>query len=162
MSGCRICRSAIEPFIDFGRMPLANGFLLPDQFADEYFFNLSAAYCRHCTLVQLVEQPERERMFNERYPFFSASSTRMASHFGRLAAEVIAALPNDDPFMVEIGSNDGTLLCHAVKAGVRHLASSRRRASPRQQPRGASIPPARSSMNRWPAQSSHSTVMRMP
>ena len=46
MSGCRICRSAIEPFIDFGRMPLANGFLTPDQFADEYFFDLSAATVR--------------------------------------------------------------------------------------------------------------------
>jgi methylation protein EvaC len=121
MSGCRICHSAIEPFIDFGRMPLANGFLRPDQFADEYFFNLSAAYCPHCTLVQLVEQPQRERMFNARYPFFSASSTRMTAHFARLAAEVIAALPTDNPFVVEIGSNDGTLLCHAVHAGVRHL-----------------------------------------
>ena len=121
MPGCRICGSAIEPFIDFGPMPLANRFLTPDQFADEYFFNLSAAFCPQCTLVQLVEQPHRELMFNDRYPFFSASSTRMASHFGTLAAEVISTLPNDDPFVVEIGSNDGTLLRHALDAGIRHL-----------------------------------------
>lgn len=121
MSACRICRSAIEPFIDFGRMPLANGFLTPDQFPDEYFFNLSAASCPRCTLVQLVEQPQRERMFNERYPFFSASSARMAAHFAALAADVIEALPTGDPFVVELGSNDGTLLRHVAEAGIRHL-----------------------------------------
>ena len=84
MPDCRICHSDIEPFIDFGRMPLANGFLTPDQFAADYYFNLSAAYCPRCTLVQLVEQPQRERMFNDRYPFFSATSARMAAHFARL------------------------------------------------------------------------------
>jgi len=121
MPGCRVCHSNIEPFIDFGRMPLANGFLTPDQFAGEYFFNLSAAYCPRCTLVQLVEQPQRERMFNERYPFFSATSVRMQEHFAALAGDVIATLPPGDPFVVEIGSNDGTLLRHAANAGIRHL-----------------------------------------
>ena len=120
MSGCRVCHSAIEPFIDFGGMPLANGFLTADQFDGEYFFNLSAAWCPRCTLVQLVEQPPRELMFNERYPFFSATSSRMQDHFARLAHGVMAALPAD-PFVVEIGSNDGTLLRHVAQAGQRHL-----------------------------------------
>lgn len=103
-------------------MPLANGFLTPDQFADEYFFNLSAAYCPRCTLVQLVEQPQRERMFNAHYPFFSATSARMTAHFGELARDTIRQVSHvADPFLVEIGSNDGTLLRHAVESGIRHL-----------------------------------------
>lgn len=121
MSGCRVCHSAIERFIDFGRMPLANGFLAADQFAGEYFFDLAAAYCPRCTLVQLVEQPPRERMFNDRYPFFSTTSARMTSHFARLAADLITRLPDGDPFVVEIGSNDGILLRHVAEAGIRHL-----------------------------------------
>jgi methylation protein EvaC len=121
MPGCRVCQSDIEPFIDFGRMPLANGFLTPEQFADEYFFNLSAAYCPRCTLVQLVEQPQRERMFNERYPFFSATSARMQAHFARLAEDVLSARPSPDAFVVEIGSNDGTFLGGIASRGVRHL-----------------------------------------
>lgn len=121
MSRCRVCDSNIEPFIDFGPMPLANGFLSADQFASEYYFDLSAACCPRCTLVQLVEQPQRERMFNDRYPFFSATSVRMQEHFAALARDVIAALPPTDPFVVEIGSNDGTLLRHVARAGIRHL-----------------------------------------
>lgn len=122
MGACRSCRSGIEPFIDFGRMPLANGFLTADQFDAEYFFNLSAAFCPRCTLVQLVEQPPRERMFNERYPFFSASSARMDAHFEALATRVInGGLPSGDPFVVEIGSNDGTLLRHFADRQIRHL-----------------------------------------
>ena len=121
MSACRACQSTTEVFIDFGRMPLANAFLTPDEFGGEYFFNLRAAYCPRCTLVQLVEQPPRERMFNDRYPFFSASSARMQAHFAALAGEVIARLPPGDPFFVEIGSNDGTLLRHVAAAGIGHL-----------------------------------------
>ena len=122
MSGCRICHAPIERFIEFGRMPLANGFLTPDQFGDEYFFDLSAGYCPRCTLVQLIDQPQREQMFNDRYPFFSSSSVRMTAHFRQLALEVSASyLPGRDPFVVEIGSNDGTLLLPLAQAGIRHL-----------------------------------------
>ena len=120
--GCRACGAPVECFIDFGPMPLANGFLTPDQFEDEYFFNLRAGYCPHCTLVQLVEQPDRERMFNERYPFFSASSSRMSAHFAAIARDLIdRQLGAPDPLVVEIGSNDGTLLRHVAEAGIRHV-----------------------------------------
>ena len=120
MPACRACDAVIEPFIDFGRMPLANGFLSPDQFAGEYFFDLTAAYCPRCTLVQLVHQPDRDRMFNDRYPFFTATSSRMQEHFAKLARDLLASVPGDS-FMVEVGSNDGTLLRHAASAGHRHL-----------------------------------------
>lgn len=119
---CRACGSPVECFIDFGRMPLANGFLTPDQFADEYFFDLRAGYCPHCVLVQLLDQPSRERMFNERYPFYSASSSRMTAHFAAIARDLLDhRLRAPDPLVVEIGSNDGTLLRHFAEAGIRHV-----------------------------------------
>jgi len=102
-------------------MPLANAFLTADEFGGEYFFNLSVAYCPRCTLVQLIDQPPRERMFNDRYPFFTASSVRMQEHFAAMARQVIKTLPPGDPFVVEIGSNDGTLLRQVRDAGISHL-----------------------------------------
>ncbi len=51
MPACLICETPIEPFLDFGRMPIANGFLTPEQFADEYFFDLRVAHCPKCSMV---------------------------------------------------------------------------------------------------------------
>ena len=126
-------------------MPLANGFLTPDQFADEYFFNLSRRVCPRCTLVQLVEQPERERMFNDRYPFFSATSVGMQEHFASFASDVIATLPAGDPFVVEIGSNDGTCCATPRAREFVTSASSRQPAWPRRRAPTASTPFAGSS-----------------
>lgn len=122
MAKCLICETSIEPFIDFGPMPLANGFLSPEQFGDEYFFNLATAYCPTCHMVQLVEQPDREQMFHENYAFYSSTSRLMAVHFKEFADLVRERyLTSDDPLVVEIGSNDGIMLRNFAEAGIRHL-----------------------------------------
>jgi methylation protein EvaC len=120
--GCRVCGAQAEPVLAFGRMPIANGFLTPDEFPNEYFFDLAAAFCPTCLMVQLVEQPDRERMFHDHYAFFSSTSSGMARHFERFAQSVRARhLEAPDPCVVEIGSNDGILLRHFAAAGIRHL-----------------------------------------
>lgn len=122
MPDCLICKTDYEPFISFGNMPIANGFLTPDRFKDEYFFELKAGFCSKCNTVQLVEQPAREMMFNEKYPFFSSTSTHMASHFKELAETVIREyLPSPDPFVIELGSNDGIMLQNFALSSIRHL-----------------------------------------
>jgi len=108
--------------MSFGQMPIANGFLSPAQFADEYFFELQVAFCPDCGMVQLVEQVEPEKMFHENYAFFSSTSARMAIHFKQLADLLMEDyLKPPDPFVVEIGSNDGIMLQHFANAGLRHL-----------------------------------------
>ena len=122
MKPCLICERPIEPFLSFGRMPIANGFLSPAEFGDEYFFELKVAFCENCRMVQLAELVERERMFHESYPFFSSTSTRMAKHFQDFASWITrAVLKSGDPFVVELGSNDGIMLKHFAAANVGHL-----------------------------------------
>ncbi|GFE62141.1 class I SAM-dependent methyltransferase [Geobacter sp. AOG2] len=122
MINCLICNSPIEPFIDFGSMPLGNGFLLPEQFNEEYRFPMQVSFCPACGMVQLLDQPDREQMFHENYAFFSGTSRYMAQHFKEFADHVIADyLTDDDPFVVEMGSNDGIMLQNFVTAGIRHL-----------------------------------------
>lgn len=122
MINCLICAAPVERFMSFGRMPIANGFLSPDQFADEYFFELQVGFCPKCTMVQLIEQVDREKMFHEEYAFFSSTSTRMATHFKEFAADVRGHyLKAPDPFVVEIGSNDGIMLQNFAEADIRHL-----------------------------------------
>lgn len=122
MKRCLICNVAIGSFIDFGDMPLGNGFLLPEQFGDEYRFPLQVGFCSTCGMVQLLDQPDRERMFHDNYAFFSGTSRYMALHFKAFAHHVMADyLSGEDPFVVEIGSNDGIMLQNFAAAGVRHL-----------------------------------------
>lgn len=122
MAVCRICNSQYEAFISFGEMPIANGFLLPEDFEGEYFFEMKAGFCEQCSMVQLLEQPERERMFHEDYAFFSSLSKGQTQHFKKLAEKLIAEhLTGDDPFAVEIGSNDGIMLQNLAAKNIRHL-----------------------------------------
>jgi methylation protein EvaC len=108
--------------MSFGQMPLANGFLSQEQFSDEYFFELKVAFCERCHTTQLAELVDRERMFHDNYAFFSSTSTFMAAHFERFAAWIKETyLRNRDPFVVELGSNDGIMLRHFAAAGIRHL-----------------------------------------
>jgi methylation protein EvaC len=122
MKSCLICSTPIEPFIDFGMMPLGNGFLLPQRFADEYRFPMRVGFCAVCNMVQLLDQPERERMFHDNYAFFSGTSHYMARHFKAFADHVIATyLTEKNPFVVEMGSNDGIMLQNFASAGFAHL-----------------------------------------
>ena len=121
MSQCLICGQGVEPFMSFGRMPIANGFLTRDQFAEEPFFELAAGFCPGCKMVQLTELVEPQKMFHENYAFYSSTSSRMAAHFEALANHIRNTHLGPDPFVVELGSNDGILLRHFANAGIRHL-----------------------------------------
>ena len=122
MSSCLICGSVVDPFLSFGKMPIANGFLASEDFADEYFFDLSVAFCRTCTMVQLVNRVDREKMFHSNYAFYSSTSVRMAEHFRVFSDSVLSEhLRSENPFVMEIGSNDGILLQHFARRGIRHL-----------------------------------------
>lgn len=106
----------------FGKMPIANGFLSSPQPTDEYFFELAPAFCPACKTFQLSEQPDPEKMFHDHYAFFSRTSKRMMVHFQDYAKWVTQTYLTDaDPFVVELGSNDGILLENFARAGIRHL-----------------------------------------
>src|SRR6266850_1372084 len=122
MPPCLICQTPVEPFISFGKMPIANGFLAPEQFAVEHFFDLQAGFCPACTMVQLTELVDREKMFHDNYAFFSSTSSVMARHFAEFADAIRTNyLTSADPFVVELGSNDGIMLQHFASRSIRHL-----------------------------------------
>jgi methylation protein EvaC len=120
---CWVCQKISASVMTFGQMPIANAFLSKAQFGIEYFFDMAVAYCEHCNMFQLVNQPEPDQMFNENYAFFSGTSKMMGHHFKEFANHVLADYIRDkkDPFVLEIGSNDGIMLKHFARRGIRHL-----------------------------------------
>ena len=115
MSKCLICESDYQPFVDFGEMPIANAFATKGELVDEYTFSMKVGFCESCYMVQLIEQPDREKMFHENYAFFSSTSNYMKEHFKHFANSVSELQDlNKDSFVVEIGSNDGIMLQNFV------------------------------------------------
>lgn len=122
MTRCRICGCAVHEFLDLGRQPLANGFLLPEEVDDEFFYRLAVGMCEACTMVQLTQEVPRDLKYHDGYPYHASGSATHRAHFAGEARRLLTTeLTGDDPFIVEIGCNDGVMLATIAEAGVRHL-----------------------------------------
>ncbi len=107
---CRIDKKSCKIFLDFGKMPLANGFIKKNEIKKEYFFPLKVAFNKRLSLFQLVKNPEPKKMFNRNYPFYTSSSKKMRDHFKDLSKWLKKKYLNNNSLIIEIGSNDGTFL----------------------------------------------------
>jgi len=101
---------------------VSNTFIAPSDIGNEVYYNLSVGLCLSCTMVQQLEEVPRNQMFHKQYPYRTATSAVMTKHFEQAALRFLdQELTGPDPFIVEIGSNDGVLLRVISEAGVRHL-----------------------------------------
>jgi len=114
---CKILKTEINPFMTFGKMPIANGFLTKENFDSEFFFNLDVGFSEKISLFQLNDHPTPEQMFNKNYPFYTGSSQFMKSHFASYADSVKKYLKTDSK-LIEIGSNDGTFLKNFTNSNI--------------------------------------------
>ena len=118
---CKITNKTIKPFMSFGKMPLANGFLRKEDFDKEFFFNLEVGFSEELSLFQLNEFPNPKKMFNENYPFFSGSSEYMKKHFFNYFSWIKKNYLNRKGRVIEIGSNDGTMLQNFKNEGFDYI-----------------------------------------
>lgn len=123
MSQCRICKNtSLIKFLSLGPTPLANRFLMPDQLNEaEPFYPLDVYFCDACGLVQLVDVIRPDVLFRD-YIYASGISDMLRRHFQNLADEAVETFqPPENALVVEIASNDGTLLKGFKKYKVRTL-----------------------------------------
>ncbi len=112
MTCCRFCQSPLEhTFCDLGKTPLSNAFPLPEQKAQEKFYNLHAYVCKNCFLVQIAEMETPENIFGCDYAYFSSYSSTWLEHANNFAEKMIQKLAlTKASKVIEIASNDGYLL----------------------------------------------------
>jgi novobiocin biosynthesis protein NovU/D-mycarose 3-C-methyltransferase len=120
---CRACgEDRLRPFLELGPQPLANAFLKsPAEFAGEQRYPLDVYFCEGCALVQLADVIDPEVLFRN-YIYVTGTSKTIAEHNVRYAATVVELLcltPSD--LVVEVASNDGSLLKCFQTHGVRTL-----------------------------------------
>lgn len=122
MNSCRVSGEPLTEVVNFGLQPLGNGFLHPQQFTGEYFFPMAIGYSEVSMMLQLIEQPAPKIMFHDHYAFYSSTSSFMARHFKEFATQVIdSGYLEKDPFIVELGCNDGIMLKNFTELGIRHM-----------------------------------------
>ena len=107
---CKITGKKLKPFMSFGKMPIANGFLKKKDFKKEFFFEMEVGFSKDISLFQLNEHPKPTLMFNKNYPFFTGSSKGMIEHFKQYADWIKKNYFKKVKNLIEIGSNDGTFL----------------------------------------------------
>ena len=107
---CKILGTPLTPFMSFGKMPIANGFLKKKDFKKEFFFDLGVSFSEKCSLFQLTDHPTPNQLFNSNYPFFTSSSDFMKLHFAKFANFLKKNYLKNNSKIIEIGSNDGTFL----------------------------------------------------
>ena len=118
---CKVTNKVIDPFMSFGKMPIANGFIRKEDFGKEFFFNMEVGFSEEVSLFQLNDHPKPELMFNEKYPFFTSSSKFMTAHFKSFADYLTKNFINSNSKVIEIGSNDGTLLENFKNLGIEYV-----------------------------------------
>jgi len=107
---CRVCNSKdLTLVLDLGETPLANSYL--ERPTDpERRFPLRLLFCNDCSLVQLSHIVRPDLMFRD-YAYRSSSSATVREHVRELAEYLHANfLTSSKDLVVEIGSNDGSLL----------------------------------------------------
>jgi hypothetical protein len=119
---CQVCGSErLELVIDLGHQPLCDSLPSAAQLNEpEPTYPLRQRWCRDCTLSQIDYVVPGELVYHPEYPYRSGITKELAVYQDALANEIVSAfnLQKDD-LVVDVGSNDGTLLSGVQKRGVR-------------------------------------------
>lgn len=121
---CRLCSGPIEKVLDLGETALANELKSTrEESLRQDRFPLFLSQCKACGHVQLPVVVKPERLFPPTYPYKSGTNPVFRAHLKEFAVTVSGMLPGRNASggktrVLEIASNDGTLLCEFESLGV--------------------------------------------
>lgn len=122
-TSCRLCESAkIERVLSLAPTPLANGLVSARELEKEVdFFPLDLFLCKNCGHLQLVDIVDPGLLFDQ-YLYVSGTSPVFVNHFKKSAENAVKRFQvKPGSLVVDIGSNDGTLLQCFKDLGMRVL-----------------------------------------
>jgi hypothetical protein len=121
---CQICGSdRLDDVLSLGYMPPVNQMVPIGQVPRQQpWFPTNLLHCRQCDLVQLGLAVDPVIIFPPEYPYTSGTTKLLRDNFADLYAESSRLLGLEaDDLVIDIGSNDGTLISNFQKGGHRIL-----------------------------------------
>ncbi len=118
-SECRLCQSKdILKVLKLASTPPANAFIPKEKLSfEQKKYPLELFFCRNCYHLQLTEVVDPSELF-ENYVYVSGTSKIFVEHFKNYAQDIVNRFkPSLDKYVLDIGSNDGTLLKFFKKMG---------------------------------------------
>lgn len=119
---CQICDSEkLYTVLDLGHQPLCDSLLTKEMLNQpEKTYPLRMVWCKNCTGVQIDYCVEGSEVYHPNYPYRSGITKELAVYQESIAAGLIEKYNlGPDDLVVDIGSNDGTLLTGFKKHGVK-------------------------------------------
>ena len=117
---CRLCNSNdIKQVLNLKPTPVGDDFISKNELCDvQPTYPLDLFLCEHCGHVQLGYAVDPNTLFKD-YVYTSSISTSLLKHFEVSSSEMIDLLElGENDLVVDIGSNDGSLLRFFNDAGI--------------------------------------------
>jgi len=124
VEACQVCgHEHLETVLSLGYMPPVNQMVgIGEVERQQPWFPTSLLHCPKCELVQLGLAVDPVIIFPPEYPYTSGMTRILRDNFAELYAESSKMLGlGKDDLVVDIGSNDGTLISNFQKGGHRIL-----------------------------------------
>ncbi len=121
---CQVCGSKnLYKIIDLGHMPPCDSLLWPHQLDEsEQVYPLRFVVCEDCTLSQIDYVVDPKVLFFPDYPYRSGITPTLVEKLSSTAQSTLARFElAADNLVIDIGSNDGTVLSAFKKRGLRVL-----------------------------------------
>jgi hypothetical protein len=115
---CQVCDSEkLETVVFIGYLPPVNAMpAIGSRPAEQPAYPAEVLRCRNCQLVQIGLIVDPAILFPPTYPYTSGTTKILRENFAELSSEVAQLYPlKPTDLIVDIGSNDGTLLSNFTK-----------------------------------------------
>jgi SAM-dependent methyltransferase len=119
---CQICdNAAIRSVFFLGYLPPVNRMhAIGQRPFEEAFYPAEWLFCPRCQLVQLGLVVDKNILFPPEYPYSSGTTRILRENFAEMYRETQSLFPlKKGDLVVDVGSNDGTLLSNFQKGGYR-------------------------------------------
>lgn len=124
ISRCQVCNSdKLHTILDLGHQPLCDSLLSEEMLnKPEKSYPLRMIWCEKCTCVQLDYCVAGSEVYHPNYPYRSGITKELDEYQKNICYSLTKKLDlHSNDLVIDIGSNDGTLLGSFKKMGIKTL-----------------------------------------